>query len=85
MGEIVFLMEGTPTVYPTPMVNPESKYTGNIIQTEQAIFRNIYTYMHITMVNEKRSDEFQKDKEGYVGGFGGRKRNREWCNYIIIL
>lgn len=45
----------TPTDYPIPNGRPEEIYTNNIIQTKQALLKNIYeyTYMHITTMKKK--------------------------------
>lgn len=64
------------------MVSPAHTHRcANIIQTEQATFRNIhvYTHMHVTTINEKRGHGFEREK----GGFGSRKGKRE--NDIIII
>ena len=37
------------------------------------IYMHIFTYMQVITVNEKVGHEFEKSKEEYMGGFGGRK------------
>lgn len=53
------------------MVNPENTHKSNSIDV-----LGIYTkaYMYITKTNEKKSHEFEKSKEGYIGGVRRRKR-----------
>lgn len=58
VGEIVFSREGLLIGYPVLNSQPETIHTGNITQSEQAIFRNIYVYRHIhhvITINEKSS------------------------------
>lgn len=31
-----------------------------------------YAYMHVTTINKQRSHEFEKEEQGYIGGFGER-------------
>lgn len=35
------------------------------------------TYVRITTTDENRSQEFEEEREGYMGGFGGSKEKRE--------
>lgn len=44
-------------------------FTGDIIQTEKVIFRDIYVYpyMHVTAIIERRSHEFEKEQGGTYG------------------
>lgn len=55
---------------------PEELHTDNIMQTEQAVFRNVYvdTYLHITAINEKRGHAFERARrtihESLEGGKG---------------
>lgn len=48
------------------MISPVHVYTGNIIQTEHFVFRNIYvkayTYMYITACNQKKGHGFERNK-----------------------
>lgn len=48
----------------------------NIIDTKQAIFRNVYTYMHVVAFSEGKQKEM-------CGGWEGGK-GREKCRYILI-
>lgn len=57
------------------MISPRDIHTGNTIQTQQAIFRNIYIYAIV--INEERTQESKESKEGQEGGFGGRKGKGE--------
>lgn len=55
---------------------------SNIIQTEQAIFRNIsvfiYTCMHVITINARRIHEFEREKrEVYRGQVKGKNRKGE--------
>lgn len=52
------------------------------MQTEQVvfIFLGIYTYMYKIMTRLN----LQKNKKGYMEGFGGRK-GKGLYNYVIIL
>lgn len=68
------------------MVNPEKKiYTINSIQTKHVIFKTIYlyTYMHVTTMDKEYV--ILKDKEGFMGGLGGRKGKGSGGNAVIIL
>lgn len=57
------------------MVISENIHTSNIIQTEQAVFRNIcvyntHTYIYVYVITmEKEAMDFKESKEGYIGGF----------------
>jgi hypothetical protein len=53
------------------MASPGNIQTRNIIQTEQAIFRNICVY--VTTINEKRSHEFERARRGVWEGAKGGK------------
>jgi hypothetical protein len=71
------------------MVSPENIYTRNI-QTEQAIFRNIYIYIYIYIypyaqnkIQLKREHKFEREQELYMGRFGVRRIEKLY-NYIII-
>lgn len=50
------------------MVSTENVQSGNIVWTQQTIFRNIYpytnTYMHAIMITEKRSCESEEEWRG---------------------
>lgn len=45
--------------------------------TKQVILKNIYVYvyvcMHSIIVNQVRGHEFEREREGYMGGLEGRK------------
>lgn len=47
------------------MVSPETICISNI-QTEEADVRNIYEYMHVITVIEKRGHEFESDQGGGI-------------------
>lgn len=57
------------------MVSPENINTSRTLQTKQAIF--IYTYMHETIIIEKRDHEFKRYQDGFVGAFEGREGKGE--------
>lgn len=69
------------------MVNLENMHTGDIIQTESIIFRNLYAYtyayMYVTTVNEKRRCEFEKEQGGPCGRLW--REDKEEINDVIIL
>lgn len=57
-------------------------HTDDIMQPGQAIFRNKYVYAytctHLTKANgEKRGMKLKESKEGFVGGFERKKRERK--------
>lgn len=54
------------------MVHPENIHTKNIIKTEQVIFKNVCIYLY----GEKLMN-LKESKEGYMGGFGKKKRKGE--------
>ena len=76
------------------MVSSENICTGNIIQTEQVIFKHIYLYtyahththiyLHVTTSNEKKAKNLKKSKDGYMRRFGSRKGNGKLYNYILV-
>ena len=78
--------KSTPTGYPIPSGQPRVHtyiHTCNIIETEQVVFMYLgtytytqtYTHMYVTIINEKRGLEFEREKEeAYTGGFEGQKR-----------
>jgi hypothetical protein len=55
------------------MISPENIYMSNIIHSKQVIFRyleiyvHMYAYMYITMINDKRGHEFERDQGGLYG------------------
>lgn len=45
---------------------------------------HVYTYMYMCMYNkisEKRGHEYEREQEGYMGGFGGRSGKGKLYNY----
>lgn len=63
------------------MVSPENILAGNIIQTEQVIFKTTYVYTHtFTYVHEKRGHEF----EGEWGGVYERVWSEEWEKRHVV-
>lgn len=41
-----------------------------------------YTSVYVASINEKRECDTEREKEGYMGLFGGRKGKGEKYNYI---
>lgn len=66
------------------MPNLENIYTGNIMQTELAIFINleVYQYMHIIIIGIRRDHEFERAKRGTWEGLEARWRGG---NVVIIV
>lgn len=69
------------------VANLENMHTGDIIQTEPILFRNLYAYtyayMYVTTVNEKRRCAFEKKQGGPCGRLW--REDREEINEEIIL
>jgi hypothetical protein len=65
------------------MVIPQSAHTSTITKAEQGVFKMIYayTYVHVTIINEKRSQEFEgREVHGEVW-----REEREGENSVIIV
>lgn len=62
----------TPVGYPIPSGHSWNIHTSNIIQAEQAAFRNVYVYTCNSIILKKAMN-FKERKEEYTGGLGGRK------------
>lgn len=41
---------------------------------EKKLHRQKYIYMQVTTINKKKAMNLKESKEGYMGGFGGRKQ-----------
>lgn len=70
------------------MAIPEDIHVSNIIQIEQAIFRNTYVYANIYIfikqqLIKKEAMDLKEDKE-FTGGLRGGKGRKKWYNAIII-
>lgn len=49
------------------------------------IWKYMSTYIYVCNNNEKRGHEFEsKQRWGYMGVLGGRRRKGKWWNYIVI-
>jgi hypothetical protein len=58
------------------MVNPENIHTANTIQA-------ICGYIYKTKLMKSEAMDLKESREGYIEGFGERKGNGKWCNYIL--
>lgn len=45
----------------------------------------LYMYMIVTTFNKKEAMYIRKRKNGYVGGFEGKKRREKFCHYNMIF
>lgn len=78
MGHLIGTPQGRALhlTFQNPMVSNENMYTINIIQTEQAIFRNLHldTYMYVLRISEIKRLCFKRTvKMGIWECMEGRK------------
>lgn len=92
LREIAFLRERHISRIPNTDVSSENIHMNHVTQARQAVFRNththsharIYTYMNVTITNERRGLEFEREQGKTYEGFWDRRKEGEWCNYILI-